>query len=338
MKAYRKPCLMGVFLLLLGILLFISQKLEQKVALGCLLIDWEDAELLLEGKQLMETPEDLLLYQGQPLPFQKESNVFFIPTDAAGNGSGGSLECSDYGQIFLVSAYDQESMVFFVYVVNDNAYYETTAQFTHGIIMSFYTEAFENENAYGKMNLYTPVDKEINTYSYKSSEAKLSYETVNGLTLESERNYTLKLLKNGRQNKMNLAGLRKDDDWELDFLSENMEEILQFYEEWNQFCINSGEERFLLYYEIVDFYLDGQFAGNYLLRVPMDEKQLSNAGGNFIDIKVKNAAYYEECENLRNRIITNPALDLEYYYWREKKDNHIVYYAIPRRFVKTGQH
>lgn len=346
MKRYAKPLMMVVFLLMLGIVLIFAKRQERDSVLGCPVINEDEAIGLVDGKQSMETPSDLLYYQEQRLPFLKDYNAFLIPTESSVWNIAGALGCMDYGQIYLVPT-DAQALadiakadfpVFSVYVVNDASYYEVFIGYASAAILTFQTEAFENENAYGSMNLYTPVDREIGMYSFKTSDAKLSYEITDGLTQRTERNYRLELTKGGMPNKLNLADLRKDDDWELDSLFGSADQILQFFAEWNDYCARLGEERFALHYRVVDFYLDGRHMGNYLLRVPMDGKQLTFVAGSFLmEAEPREALYMQEIEDLRNQTVKDSSLYLEYYFWEEEKDDLAIVYAIPRRFTKIGR-
>ena len=90
----------------------------------------------------------------------------------------------------------------------------------------------------------------------------------------------------------------------------------------------------LLHFQAVDFYLDGQYMGDYLLRALVDGKRFAS-GDIFTGREYKDALYYPEIEALRSRIITDPMLELEYYFWKE--EGTAAVYAIPRRFVKYGQ-
>lgn len=185
MRRHRKALAIVLFLLALGSSVAFFREAENNHFLGCPLVSREEMEVFINEKQPMEIPEDLLSYQGQPIPFRKDSNLFLIPAEIPQEGK---LGCMGYGQIYLIAADSQDFSSFPVYVVNGSSYFETAVEFTSAAIMEFQTDAFERENAYGTMKLYTPVDDEIDTYSFKSSEAKLSYEVENGLTPKRERN------------------------------------------------------------------------------------------------------------------------------------------------------
>lgn len=346
MKQYTKPFFITVFFVAISILMLLFRKYERDSILTYPVINLSEAAALTSGKQLITTPCNLLYYQEQPLPFIRDSNIFLIPTNTSEYFIN-TISCTESGDIYFVpkeseeleNITDTESSDFFVYIINDSSYFETFVSFIPSAILTFQTNAFENENAYGSMNFYMPDDDEVGMYSFKSSEAKLSYETISGLLPQADRNYTLKLTKMGEQNKLNLANLRKDDDWELDSLFNCPNQILQFYEEWNDFCINTGQEQFMVHYQIIDFYLDEQYMGKYLLRIPLDMKQLGHTEGAFIteEAAFTNAPDNFEMnvlDNLLDNTIIDPSIHLEYYFWMDKKNNNPTIHVIPRRFIK----
>lgn len=336
MKQYMKPFFILTFLLMLGTVLVISHYRENNTLLGVSVMNYEELTPVISGKKVTDTPSDLLLYQSQPLPYWQDTNTFLLPV-LHSDEAFGSLTTSNYGKIYLFP--DNESSGFTAYVVNDREYYETSVIFTSSIVLTFQTEAFENETAYGIMNLYTPLDSELGTYSFKKSDAKLSYELSDQLLPSFERNYELKLTQNSNgistPHKMNLADLRKDDDWELDPLMEFSDQILEFYSLWNEFCKASGQERFTVSFETVDFYLDGQYMGPYLLRVPLDDKQLDYVDGLWVtETDLDTILYSSEIQGFLEDALSVSPLYLEYYYRVEISENVPVVYALPRKLKK----
>lgn len=346
MKQYTKPFFITVFLIAMSIFMLIFRKYEQESILSYPVINREEADALIAGKQLIPTYADLLYYQEQPLPFMDDLNTFLIPTDASSYITN-AISCAENGDIYLIpketgvseAAASGELAAFSVYIANDSSYYETSVLFIPSAVLTFQTENFESENAYGHMYFYMPADDEIGMYSFKSSEAKLSYEITDARLPQIYRNYTLKLTKMGVQNKMNLANLRKDDDWELDSLLDFPDQILQFYEDWNDFCINMGKSQYIVHYQPIEFYLDGQYMGKYLLRVPLDAKQLNYAEGAFFTEETAPANTFDDSEidvlqNLFDNMIADASIHLECYFWMEEKNNIQVTHVIPRRFIK----
>ena len=335
MKHYMKPFCMLIFLLILGAVLAVSHYEENNTMLESPIVSRQELDSILSGKQMAVTPTDLLLYQSQPLPYRQDSNTYLLPVLNSDKASG-SLDACNYGKIYLLP---DDNSNFTAYVVNDTEYYETYLILTSSVIMTFRTESFENKTSYGVMNLYTPQDSEIGTYSFKSSDAKLSYETYDQLLFSPERNYELKIMQkvDGKdiQHNMNLAGLRNDDDWELDPLMGYSDEILQFYELWNAYCMDSGLERFTVSYQTVEFYLDEQYMGPYLLRVPIDDKQLNYTDGLWMtEADASDALYSQEIQSFLDRTIYGLPLRLECYYRQEESEISSVIYAFPRRFRK----
>lgn len=346
MKQYTKPFFITVFFVAISIFMLLFRKYEHDSILTYPVVNPTEVAALTSGKQLITTPCNLLYYQEQPLPFIRDSNIFLIPTNTSEYFIN-TISCTENGDIYFVpkepeqseNTIDTESSDFFVYIINDASYFETSVSFVPSAILFFQTNAFENENAYGYMNFYMPDDGEIGMYSFKSSEAKLSYETTYGLLPQADRNYTLTLTKMGEQNNLNLANLRKDDDWELDSLFNCPDQIFQFYEEWNNFCSNIGQEQFMVHYQTIDFYLDEQYMGSYLLRIPLDIKQLDHAEGAFIteETAFMNAPDNFEMNVLHNLLantIIDPSIRLEYYFWMDTKNNNPTIHVIPRRFTK----
>lgn len=339
MKPYSKPFFMFIFLLMLGSVLVISHYQERNTLLGNPIISHQKLDSVLSGKQGAATPSDLLLYQNQSLPYRQDTNTFLLPV-LNPNKASGSLTTNNYGKIYLFA--NEDSSGFTTYVINDTQYYEAHVIFTSAIILTFQTEAFENETAYGVMNLYTPNDSEIGTYSFKNSDAKLSYKIDEQLIPSYERNYELKLTQEAEgkdiQHKMSLANLRKDDDWDLDPLLGFSDQILQFYNLWNTYCVTSGQERFAISFETVEFYLDEQYMGAYLLRVPIDDKQLNNADGFWLTEADSDAAlYHQEIQSFLDSTVSGSPLYLECYYRQEKSENSSVIYVLPRRFKKITE-
>ena len=340
MKQHIKFFLFCSLILILGIVFGVSQRQESNSIMGCSVITEKEVVALISGKSLIDTPSDLLCLQEQALPYRSDLNTFLVPV-TAWREEAGNITCGDYEHIYFVLEENQEldevwrdKTPLSAYIIDDSFYIKTFVIFTSSIILTFQTNEFENGNAYGEVKLYTPDDDEINMYSYKHSEAKLSYEDSDGLLPSQERNYTLKLFKNGAENKMRLAGLRKDDDWELNPLLGCSASILQFYDEWNAFCLAEGDKRFTMQYQIVELYLDGQFMGEYLLQVPIDNKQLQDFQGIWLDeTDINSAIYGSKIQELFHNVITDTSLYLDCSFWQEKSDGDTLY-AIPKKIFR----
>ena len=344
MKKHIKALFLILFSFSLALIMFTFYVQEKNSLLNCSIISQTTLEHFLEGKAAATVPSNLLNYEAQSLPYRRDINSFLIPYNTS-NFLDGTLSCSNLGDIYFpeseaLSIYLSEGISALqasipIYVINSSTYYETNIYFSNSTILTFDTNAFEHENAYGKVSLYTPNDSEIGTYSSKSSEAKLSYDALNKFSLKEDRNYSLKLLKEGEKNDLKLANLRKDDDWELDSLLGASEDILQFYSSWNNFCSAIGEERFSIHYQIVDFYLDDCYVGPYLLRVPIDDKQLKDSDGIWLnDINYEDTIYGEQIRTFLNNNIFDSSIYLEYYFREEEHDNQLITYAVPRRFTR----
>lgn len=331
-----------LLLFLLAIILTAAGNTENNNVLGCRVVTPDKINKLIGTKQPAAIPDDLLLYQNQNLPYIEESNTFFIPHHAMSEEWQGVLSSEGYGTVLIekndslssINTAVAESLQFHVYIINDSSYFETFVAFTASTILTFQTESFEHGNAYGTMNCYNPYDTEINKYSFKTSDAKLSYEIQDSITPIADRCYELKLRKNNQPNKMSLCGLRKDDDWELVSQLDNPEQIQRFYENWNTFCENENEAGYTIYFSEVDFYLDGQFQGKYLLKVPMDEKQLGTSVNTIFSEKLrwKNASYGKEISNILKETFDDSSLLLECYMLKESDGSSPT--AIPKSFYR----
>ena len=338
MKQHIKFFLLFLYLIALFIILGIFGRHERNCIMGYPIISEDEISFITAGKNVINAQPNDIYFQEQPIPYVSDLNTFLIPVATLGTFTG-NISCVK-GQIYFVLEENQDWNEIYegkdsisLYIINNSFYIKTYVAFTSFTVLTFQTDAFENGNAYGEMKLYTPLDGEINMYSYKYSEAKISYDEAKSMLSPKERNYELKLFKNGVENKINLAGLRKDDDWELDSLVNYPSEILQFYEEWNSFCTERNEKRFKIQYQIVKLYMDEQFMGDYLLRVPIDNKQLKDFQGTWItNADMESAIYSQQIQELFNTIIRNADIGLECYFWQENEDS---LYAIPRRFSKA---
>lgn len=343
MRSGLKQRLLWVFVVLLFLSLILFKKYEYERVLGCDLITQGDLAGLVKGKKAMALPEDLLRYQGQPVPYHHDLNVFYISQRGGKEGWDGSISAGSYGTVYLLAheLWDSSQQavagqhMFEAVVIGEDVWYKTAVIFTDKIMLEFKTEEFENGNAYGEVYCYNPYDTEIGAYSFKTGEGKLKYET-SYMVLQEERNYTLKILKNGKKKDLSLAGMRNDDDWELDSLNNNKAEILQFYQRWNDFCESIHEERLMVHGEMVDFYLDENYMGEYLLRVPMDDKKLQTEGIWREDTSDwSNMMYGEEIQVLYNQLGLDECFELECYVREEVHDDEqSVVFAIPRRIIK----
>ncbi|MCM1124805.1 MAG: hypothetical protein NC416_19695 [Eubacterium sp.] len=333
MKRDVRPFFMTAFLAALSVFMLVFQSEEHDSGV---VIDRTEADTLTAGKQLLSVSEDLLYYQGQQIPYIRDANTFLIPADVSADLAD-RISSSGNAEVYFVPK--ETPSDFWVYIVEESAYYETSVSFIPSAVLTFRTEAFESENAYGNMDFYMPDDDEIGMYSFKSSEAKLSYEKSDAGLPRTYRNYVLKLTKKGEQNKLNLANLRKDDDWELDSLFDCSDQILQFYEGWNALCTDMGKERFMIRYQMIEFYIDEQYMGRYLLRVPLDEKQLNHAEGVFLTEETAPADTFDDAEtdawqNLLDHTIEDSSLRLECYFWMEETQDGTTTHVLPRRFIK----
>ncbi|MCM1135929.1 MAG: hypothetical protein NC400_10185 [Clostridium sp.] len=338
MKRHVKLFSLLSFVVILCVIFAISKNQEHNRIFGCPVITEDQAVSMLAEKNPIDAAPELLYFQEQLIPYRSDLNTFLLPVADFGTAAG-NISCAGGRTIYFVLEENWEldkvcndASPLSVYIIDNTSYIETSITLTTSTILTFQTSEFENSNAYGEMKLYTPADKEINMYSYKHSEAKLSYEELEGMLPPQERNYKLKLFKNGIKNKMNLAGLSKDDDWELDSLLNYTPQILQFYEEWNNFCIDKNEERFIVQFQIIELYIDGQFMGDYLLRVPFDNKRQNIQGTWLTDANKESAIYSSQIQEIYNEIIPDSILHMEYYFLQEK--NNDALYAIPRKFSR----
>ena len=326
MKSAKSIYLM-VFSFMLIIVCFFSVYQESNNFLGCKIVSSARIEQLISHKSSKAVSSDLLMYGAQALPYQEDSNIFIIPyTEDTPLQSSLS---SNYGKIYLSPLAEDN---YAIYVINSDTYFEAKLTVSGSAIMLFNSTTFENHRFYGTMHLYMPNDSEIDGYSCKTSDAVLSYDPSLGLTTTTDRSYSLKLRKNGDKNKLKLANLRKDDDWELDSLLECDNQIFSFLQNWNAFCHNINKTEFLIYYQPVEFILNGNYMGTFLLRVPMDDKQLENFSGTFLsNADESSALFYSDINSLYQNSISDTSLQLSYYLW-ETTDGSL--YCIPNRFYR----
>lgn len=331
----QKPLFIGIFLILLLVTLLYSFMQERNSRYGAPVVRGQDLDRLIQDKVLTATPKDLISFQGQALPFIQADNVFLLPTMKA-DPKTGVLDAGQYGQLYLCEDSREEEAAETIYVMGEDWYYQTKIIGNPLPVLLFETEEFENRNAYGKMQLFDPSDTEINAYSFKTSDAKLSFTAEEEILSSKERNYSLDLYKEKdgvyEQKKIKLAGMRKDDDWCLDCVFDNLEEAVAFLEKWNEMCLQKNAEKLMMQYRIVDFYLDNQYLGMYILREPKDDKALELKDSIWLqEADPNDTVFGEEIREIFGSTITDESLTPRYSFLQQGE----AIYAFPDGLTKA---
>lgn len=261
----------------------IGQSMERRSFCGVLITTQEALDEEVADKNFVsraDHAQELLLFEGCSIPYDEESNTFYITQDVETEAFEGTLTAAGSGmELYVIaSAYTEdkaaavrEGHAFGIYILSETDYTMCNVVFTGLPVLALATQTEEEaENAVvyldGAVSVWNPSDDEIRTVSDKSSRALIKFS-------ESGGTCTIKLRDDdGLQNrKLALLDMEKQDTWKLYTISEKDPSYLRSmlaYTLWNTINSSQALDRSCRYVEVL---INNEYRGLYLLLPRLDE-------------------------------------------------------------------
>lgn len=228
-----------------------------------------------------------MCFDSLPLPYAGDLQTYFVPVERDEDWSGGVLSCEGAELRFVYTEYDSfdvspdeavsEGYRYRLVAYNDSEYIMVGIVFTYMPVMTVdslsedadpdYPFGDEDSDAY--MTLTSPgTSQSSETLIHCRGGSSRSFPKIG---------YKLNLRKNGENRKLNLLGMREDDDWILLPMYTEESKIrdklsLDLWSEFaagnNSFGIHNGAQL-----EYIELIINGVYWGLYGLVVPVDGAQ-----------------------------------------------------------------
>ena len=278
-------------LVLLTAVVYGSSRAESSVLMGCEIITAQQAQRLMEGKELVQCSK--LLFCGSEIQYSAELEGFLITQDlefAFGSGVLAPLS----GELFAVEG-PQENVLQMLWV-DDTAYSLIDIIATNLPVMYLSTDepydVYENwpDNCASAENVGLPVDNETEHYASWSLQdmaggmpriksGLLSFHLRGATTLlYPKKSMRLHLLnESGSAAKVQLLDMRTDNDWILNAMYTDSLKVREqlAMEVWNNMAAANGtlhDSGSSL--RPIELIINGQYCGIYGLQEPLDAKQV----------------------------------------------------------------
>lgn len=309
-KNMRKKLLIFLSLLMLFGCLIAFQNLHDTSFIHLNQVSAAKAEKIRKNlRKTYQTDFTCLLCNDTRVPFDDETNTFYVPLDM-NDGEWEKLIFSsgqqEYDILFCenIMEQDKQSVIaegkkLLMIVYNEAAWAEYSVVFTGLPMIDLATaEGFYSENITGSAVFY---NTDFSKNGVLTSDCN-GHIRGNTSRIYPKKGYKLNLTKSTASgttvnNKKSLFGMRKDDDWIL-YAMYNDETKLRdklSIEVWNSFGAKAVAEKStygtnLTYIELV---ADNRYCGLYALMEPIDAKQLNLQAGDYL-YKRKNPGGLDE--------------------------------------------
>ena len=272
---------------------------EQEGTVRACFLSSSEYERILSGKEQYDFDPAGLLFEGQSIPYDRESRTAYLPQGLGDPEWSGSLRTSvPGGQICILNDTQDDKQTLIeegrtcrLAVVSESGYMECDLLFTGlpVVCMSNGEGVIEGEEEYrGTFLVFDPYRKQ-----YQGSDCTFHVRGATSLLFD-KKSYRVELQQTrGSSDKKSFLGMRSDDDWILNSMctdrSLSREKIC--YKLWRD--LNAMEERPVASSEIeyCELIVNGEYMGVYGLMYPVDKKLMGMNPG---DLLYKVGTWYEE--------------------------------------------
>lgn len=282
-----------LILFMLLICVFIGASwVDSAVLCGMQIVSAEQRVNLTEGLEYVENAEgieNLLNYENQSIPYDQQTNTFYVSQNMNTEDFEGSFSLCEKGIIYLDKddyIHDKTKAIseghsFTIWIVVEQTYMTCHLIFTGLPIVNLQTEKeISTEKQSGYFSLYNPYDEEVNQYSIKISDMLLK-EAIASRTISCE------LYKEDYidTKKLNLLNMGKYSEWKLYAVTEKERNpvgmMLAAYV-WNTICEEEENQKLQRKYELAEVFLNGEYQGLYCMAPKVDEKFLDMDEDDFL--------------------------------------------------------
>lgn len=274
-----------IFLIILAILIalfFVLKPYVLKTLMGVSIKNQEAINRLIEGKEKVDTMPEFLQINGEEIPFDKTENRVFISQNMDEKKWEGIIAATQ-GRIYFIndelitnkSEAISSNKEFDLYWISDDSYFKTKVVFTGMPIMTLTAWCEAGENRWGgAVQLYDPSQKGL---EYQAGTCNFG-DRGNIARRYEKKSYKLTL----SDEKMSLCGLRKDDDWTLNGLYDDVGLVRNkmAYDLWNEIsATNNVDGDNTVESAFVELIVNGDYRGVYLLCDRIDQKKIGLGEG-----------------------------------------------------------
>lgn len=245
--------------------------------------------------------------------YDSKTNTWFFPQDLKDEGSNVLMKTGVISDSYNVSFVTDKTIngigdnyynIDFenkikILVYTDEYYYETNLQFTGLPIINIKTEQeITEEDSIVYSEIIDPYFDERDSEQYIVSNANMHIRGGTSRDLE-KKGYKYELIKSNSENKKKkLLGMREDDDWVLDALyfdPTNIRNVISC-DLWNEMnSLNTTNNYNIdLECEFVEVFINNKYAGIYVLKEPIDKKQVGIEDNDEISVLIKGNGYISE--------------------------------------------
>ena len=235
---------------------------------------------------------NLLLFNGQSIPYDEESNCFYVCQNIGNKRYSGAITSAskdtdiwivkdDYMHEFKDAV--EQGHSFSVWIAEEGSYTICNMIFTGFPVVALNTEGeVESEYLSGNISVWNPYDEEIGTFSCKESHMQIKCS-------ESMETYTAKLMDNEdvEHRKLSLLNMGKYDAWKFYSVSQKdmtyVRSMLS-YLLWNRINTTEKFNRPCQYAEVV---VNNEYKGLFLVAPRIDDDFLElGETGKVISVKL----------------------------------------------------
>ena len=289
------------------LLLFFMWRLEDQYCVGVEVKTTSEIDKLLQGKNCVDATPEALWNDEHRIFYDEDTNTIFVSQSLEYEKFEGILK-SDVGTLYLekdallsdVQTALAESKRFTLYQVMEDSYCQYNLLFTGVPVMQITVEdTYQDWIASQDKTVSVSTVEVVDPYSESEKD---SYKKVKGEFYKRGRtsylydyikpNYTLKLTEENES----FLGMRKDDDWILNSLMDDMGLIHNktCYTIWNNLSKLKGDEKtYSTNLEYIDLFIDQKYMGTYGLTERIDQKEL-NLDENDILYKIRSPRVMED--------------------------------------------
>ena len=266
-----------------GVLCSVALKSEEKLMQMC------------SDKTFVEHAADagnLLLFDGQSIPYDEESNCFYICQNMETKDYHGTITAASNNLAIWIAKDEyihkledaiREGHSFAVWIAANDTYTICHIVFTGMPVVVLHTEEdIGTEYLFGTIDVWNPHDQEIITVSCKESHMRIKCS-------ESMETYTAKLMEQDNVNnrRLSLLDMGKYDAWKFYAVSQKDKTYLRSmlsYLLWNHINTNEKFNRPCQYAEVL---VNNEYKGLFLVAPRIDDDFLElGATGEVISVKL----------------------------------------------------
>lgn len=287
MQRKRQITLVLIGLIALLIILMVIEVRKTTEFLGMPMLTAKDAVTLEQEFQSLDISiDDTILFNNASIAYDTDKKTIYISQNSGSTWYGILSTVSEDAKLYWLEdkafADKKEAIrtghIFTFYYVTKEGYVKGNLISTGLPVISFQKIYSDKSEYQGEIRVIHPNDAEGNTYSSKTSYARVE-EKVKSTNLY-EREYRIHLLESDKKTKRNmeLLGMDKNDDWELHsfYTDDSLVREKLAADLWNEIIKeDASQSTYGMGMEYAEVVINGQYMGVYGLTEHADHKSLN---------------------------------------------------------------